>query len=56
MAGFKTIGLGWWAGAVGMSFLRPEARTLVYTILFVAGYLIPVVILHNKFRRERREA
>lgn len=52
----KAIGLGWWAGAVGMSFLRPEARTLVYTILFVAGYLIPVVILHNKFRRERREA
>jgi hypothetical protein len=50
------IGLGWWAGAVAMSFFRAEARTLIYTILFIAGYLLPVVILHNKFKRERREA
>ena len=25
----KAIGLGWWAGAIGMSFLRPDLRTIV---------------------------
>jgi len=52
----KTVGLGWWAGAVGMSLIRPEQRTLVYTFLFIAGYLIPVIVLKAKFDRERREA
>jgi hypothetical protein len=52
----EAIGLGWWAGAVGMSFLRAEMRTLVYTFLFIAGYLIPVVLLQAKSKRERREA
>jgi hypothetical protein len=52
----KAIGLGWWAGAVAMSFFGAEARTLIYTFLFIVGYLIPVVLLQAKFRRERREA
>jgi hypothetical protein len=52
----KAIGLGWWLGSVGMSALRPGLRTLVYTILFIAGYLIPVLILQAKHNRERRGA
>jgi hypothetical protein len=52
----RAVGLGWWAGAIGLSFLGPEARTLVYTALFVAGYLVPVIILQARYKRERRTA
>jgi hypothetical protein len=52
----KIIGAGWWAGALGLSLVSAEARTLVYTGLFIAGYLIPVIVLQARFKRERSEA
>jgi hypothetical protein len=52
----KIIGAGWWAGSIVLSLVSAEARTLVYTGLFIAGYLVPVIVLQARFKRERSEA
>jgi len=49
-------GVVWWAGAVGMSFVAPNDRTLVYLGLFIVAYLIPSIILRSKFRKEQSRA
>jgi hypothetical protein len=52
----KAAGLVWWAGALGMSFVRANDRTLVYAGLFIVAYLVPLVILRAKFRREQNRS
>ena len=49
----KWAGAIWWAGAVGMSFLPGDDRTLAFAVLFVALYLIPSFVLRSKFRKEQ---
>ena len=49
----KWLGFFWWAGAVGMTFAEGNDRTLVFTALFVAAYLVPSFILRSKFKKER---
>ena len=49
----KWAGLIWWAGAVGMSFVPGNGRTLVYAGLFIAAFLVPSFILRAKFRKEQ---
>jgi hypothetical protein len=47
------IGLLWWAGAVGMSFVAADARVLIYTGLFIAGFLVPAFLFRAKYRQNR---
>lgn len=50
----KWFGLLWWAGAVGMSFIRDHlSQAIFYTVLFIVGYLVPAFILRSKFRKEQ---
>jgi len=49
----RWAGLIWWAGAVGMSFVPGNDRTLVFAGLFVAVYLVPSFILRSKFKKEQ---
>jgi len=49
----KWAGFLWWAGAVGMTFAKGNDRTLIFTVLFIGGYLIPAFILRSKFKKEQ---
>lgn len=50
----KWAGALWWIGAVGMSFTKNDSgRILVFTILFIAAYLVPSFILRAKYRQVR---
>lgn len=50
----KWVGFLWWVGAVGMSFLKKSSgRMLVFTILFIAAYLVPSFILRAKYKKEQ---
>jgi hypothetical protein len=50
----KWAGLLWWAGAVGMSFLkRIENRMLIFTVLFIACYLVPSFILRSRYKKAK---
>jgi len=49
----RWIGLVWWAGAVAMSFLDGNNRILLYTLLFIALYLVPTWLLRLKFKKEQ---
>lgn len=49
----KWAGLIWWAGAVGMSFVPGNGRTLVYAGLFIVAFLVPSFILRARFRKEQ---
>ena len=49
----RWAGLVWWAGAVGMSFVPGNDRTLVFAGLFIAVYLVPSFILRSKFKKEQ---
>lgn len=50
---FRWLGLFWWLGAVGMSFAGENLRILIYTGLFIAGFLIPSVLIRAKYRRDQ---
>jgi len=44
----------WWAGAIGMSFLKSDGvRLLLFTILFIVAFLVPSFILRAKYRQVR---
>jgi len=50
----RWFGLVWWLGALGMSFIKGvNRRTLIFTILFIACYLVPSFILRSKYKKER---
>jgi hypothetical protein len=50
----RWFGLLWWVGALGMSFIKGIGyRTLIFTVLFVACYLVPSFILRSKYKKER---
>jgi hypothetical protein len=50
----KWAGFLWWVGAVGMSFMRGDSgRILVFTILFIAAYLVPSFVLRAKYKKEQ---
>ncbi len=50
----KWFGLVWWLGAVGMSLITGiGTRTLVFTVLFIACYLVPSFILRAKYNKEQ---
>jgi len=51
----RWAGAAWWAGAIGMSFLPGNDRTLVFAVLFVAFYLIPSFVLRSKFKKAQAE-
>ncbi len=46
------LGLFWWLGAVVLALVHGLDRLLVYTALFVVGYLVPTFLLRARFRRE----
>jgi hypothetical protein len=50
---FRGLGLLWWLGAIGMSFVREGPRTLIYTGLFVVGFLVPAFLIRAKYRKDR---
>lgn len=50
---FRWLGLFWWLGAVGMSFAGENLRILIYTGLFIAGFLIPSLLIRAKYRRDQ---
>jgi len=52
----RWFGLVWWAGAVAMSFLHGNSRILLYTVLFVALFLVPSWLLRSKFKKEQGAA
>jgi len=49
----RVFGLVWWIGAAGLTLVKDNDRILLYTILFVVAYLLPVCILRVKYRREQ---
>jgi hypothetical protein len=50
----KWAGFLWWVGAVGMSLLKSDSgRILVFTILFIAAYLVPSFVLRAKYKKEQ---
>jgi hypothetical protein len=50
----RWFGLLWWMGALGMSFIKGVGnRTIIFTVLFVACYLVPSFILRSKYKKER---
>jgi len=49
----KWSGLLWWMGAIGMSLVRNNNRTLLFTVLFIAAYLVPAFILRSKVKKEQ---
>ena len=49
----KWFGLAWWVGAVGLTLVKGNNRTLLYTVLFIACYLVPAFILRAKYRKEQ---
>jgi hypothetical protein len=53
----KWAGLLWWAGAVGMSFLkRIEDRMIIFIVLFIACYLVPSFILRSRYKKAKAGA
>jgi hypothetical protein len=53
----KLAGLLWWAGAVGMSFLkRIENRMFIFIVLFIACYLVPSFILRSRYKKAKAGA
>jgi hypothetical protein len=49
----KWFGLAWWAGAVGLTLVKGNDRTLLYIVIFIAGYFVPAFILRAKYRKEQ---
>jgi len=50
---FKWCGLVWWVGAVGLTLVKGQNRILLYTLLFIAAYLVPAIILQAKYKQEK---
>ena len=49
----KWFGLVWWVGAVGLTLVKDNNRLILYTVLFIAAYLVPAFILRAKYRRDQ---
>lgn len=49
----KWCGLLWWLGAVGMTFVPGDYRTLCLIPLIILGYLIPGLILRSRYKKEQ---
>ncbi len=46
------LGLLWWVGGTGMTFIKGDPRELAFAVLFLVGYDIPAIALWLKNRRE----
>lgn len=49
----KWCGLLWWLGAVGMTFVPGDYRTLCLIPLIILGYLVPGLILRSRYKKEQ---
>lgn len=49
----KWCGVIWWAGAVLMSFLPPQYRSLAFIPLILIGYIWPALSLRAKYYRQQ---
>jgi hypothetical protein len=49
----KFSGLFWWMGAVGMIFINPDFRAVLFVPLLILGYLIPGYIFRSEMRKSR---
>lgn len=45
----------WWAGGIGMMFLKTEITLLVFAFLIILGYLIPGFILRANYKKQNKE-
>ena len=49
----KISGLVWWLGALGMVFLNPDYRTLLFVPLLIFGYFVPVWVVKAEAQKKR---
>ncbi|OGD26157.1 MAG: hypothetical protein A2Y56_00280 [Candidatus Aminicenantes bacterium RBG_13_63_10] len=49
----RVFGLVWWAGALGLVLVKGNDRILLYAVLFIVAYLLPICILRAKHKREQ---
>jgi hypothetical protein len=49
----KWCGILWWLGALVMIFVHWHYRSLIVIPLIIAGYIIPGLILHARYRTNR---
>ena len=49
----KFCGLVWWLGAVGMIFINPDYRAVLFIPLLFLGYLIPGFIFRSEMKKSQ---
>jgi hypothetical protein len=51
----KACGTLWWFSSIGMTFVHPDYRTLVFIPLILLGYIMPGWVLRRKYRKVRTQ-
>lgn len=49
----KFCGLIWWSGAVGMIFINPDYRAILFIPLLILGFFIPGFVFRSEVRKKQ---